>query len=293
MAAPDAQRSISAARCVAGRVRRGHPVLPRPVRDRRRMLPTSRPTDSNDRPASSCVRPGLLHETNTSSCRGRNRSRELLDQIRRRASAGSFAAAQAASSRGARPQRRVGQRALDRQRASAAASRRRRGTAHADAGPVDARGVLVHVAGGRAPRPRRSPTPARAPACRARRGRRRRRSAASSARRRPTRPAARWPGTGDRLGRRAAVPRAPARAPAGRPALRSAARSSVLLGVLRRRRRHEHERARRPAAARPRRTAAPTAAARPLRRRIGPARGYSSCGNVATRASSREIPPCT
>ena len=150
-------------------------------------------------------------------------------------------AAHAASSRARARSARLAQRPADRQAHRSAGAAKPARQPHADAGPVDPRGVLVHVAARRAGTRRRSRLPAPARPCRARRGRPPRRSAASSASttptrtsralsglRRPARAAARFYVASTRTGSRASPS--------------TAARSSRCDGSCDGRRRDEHER---------------------------------------------------
>ena len=147
---------------------------------------------------------------------------------------------------------------------------------HAEAGPVDARGVLGHVADGRAHDDRAAGGRARARASRGRRGRPRRRRPASSARRRATARARRWPGRDRRVGL-AAVPgrdHAHGLVRQARPARPAAAGAR---GPARSRARRARP-GRRRAAGRRARPAAPTSAGRPPAPTPATSRGYSSCG---------------
>ena len=124
----------------------------------------------------------------------------------------------------------------------------------------------------------------------------RRRSAASSSSRRASRPAWRCPAPRRRGDRQAAVGRGEhADRPAGQALERRA--QQPVLAVLGGRRRDEHDRPgrgrRRRSTRSPRRLPLQRADDVGVGARRTAGRGYSSCGNVPTRHSSREIPPCT
>ena len=215
---------------------------------------------------------------------------ELLDGVRG-AARPSFAAAQSRSSLGAAAVARVGEQAAHREAHAARrleAARER----HAHAGPADpgARSPPGRPRGRTPPPARRSPAPA--PPCRGRRGRRPRRTAASSARRTPSPRAARSAAPAIGVGRRAPVRAWRARAPARRPAPRAPRARSRCSGSC------EVLGATSTSGASPGGSStSPNGCSHssgPVTAHPGPrrARGYSSCGNVATIASSREMPPC-